>query len=91
MKTALTVLDRYKWPLAVIVSVALGSWAALEIAVLGLELDPSTVETLTMIRGWAGRVGAGFGALLTMVLARDSNNDGVPDVLEGVAGDGDGS
>lgn len=82
MSKLIAVLHAWRWPLAVVVAVALASWAALEIAAISMELDPGTVAALAAIRGWAGKLAAGAGALFALTIGRDMNHDGIPDAFE---------
>ena len=82
-------LTQLKWPLTVIVSVCAAGYFALEIAVLVLQLDPSDVAVLQSIRAALATAAAGAGGILLPIvvqaLKKDSDGDGIPDVLEGGA------
>lgn len=81
-------LDRLRWPLTVIVSVALLALAGLILGGDALGVDP---EVRREILAGAKAAAAGAGALLmpltARALARDADHDGVPDVLQSRAGD----
>lgn len=87
----LKILEPWRWPLATVACVCAAAWAALEIVVIVMDLDPSTVDALVAIREWAGRGAAAAGALLMplVVMMLDRNGNGRIDPGDFAKGDDD--
>ena len=73
------ILDRWKWPLTVVVSVALVAFAAVTLAGPSLGVD---AEALAEVRRWAAGIGSAAASMLLPLLARDADRDGSPALLD---------
>lgn len=77
------ILEPWRWPIAVVLSVALASLAALFLLGPQLGVDP---ETLGDVRRWLAGGAAALGALLLPALkawlTADSDGDGKPDWMD---------
>lgn len=71
-------LEPWRWPLAVVVSVCAAAWVSIEIVVIVMDLDPSTVDALVGIREWAGRGATWASVILTPLIVSmlDRNGNG---------------
>ncbi len=79
MKQALALIERFRWPLAIVLGLAFVAY----IVVVGfgetLGVDPGVRETVEGALKWAWRTGV---TLLVPLALRDSDGDGKPDIID---------